>query len=257
MSGYIPVRDQKHLCLKSGNRCALPDCRKELVVDAKNGDPASLVTQIAHIKGEKPGKNNKRASARYDANMNNKERNSYDNLILLCPSCHKIVDGQPQTYTVEILQKIKKDHEEWIINSTKNEVINVSFSELDIVTKNLISNQDTKDDSLTLISPKDKIAKNGLSNSIEQMILIGLTQVKQVANFIEQITKIDSNFINRLISGFVVEYERLSNEEGIKGDALFERLIEFSSAGSSDFKKRAASLSVLVYLFEKCEVFEK
>lgn len=257
MSGTIKLKDSKILCTKSGNRCAIPDCRQILVIEGNKNDPASLVAIMAHIKGEKPGKDNKSSSARYDETMADIERNSYENLILVCPSCHKKIDDQPNTYTVEQLHRIKKEHEEWIVSSTKKEVINVSFAELDIVTKHLIANQGIISDSLTLISPKAKIAKNGLSNSIERMVLIGMTQVKQVANFVEQITAIESDFTNRLINGFVLEYERLRNEEGERGDALFERLIGFSSAGSSDFKQRAAGLSVLVYLFEKCEVFEK
>lgn len=251
MSSDMGKKDWKILCAKSGNRCALPNCRAILVEDATKTDRASLIAEAAHIKGENPG------SARYDASMTDEERNCCKNRILLCPSCHTKIDKQQNAYPVELLQRYKTEHEAWIIESTKNEVINVSFSELDIVTKHLISNQGTKDDSLTLISPKDKIAKNELSNSIEQMILIGMTQVRQVANFVEQITTIDSDFTNRLINGFVLEYERFRNEEGIKGDALFERMFEFSSAGSSDFKQRAAGLSVLVYLFEKCDVFEK
>jgi hypothetical protein len=189
--------------------------------------------------------------------MADNERNSYENLILVCPSCHKKIDDQPNTYTVELLHKIKKEHEEWVINSTINEVMNISFSELDIVTKHLLANQGIRSESLTLVPPKDKITKNMLSDAIEQLILMGMTQVRQVASFIDKITTIDSDFTDRLITGFVSEYQRLRNEENEKGDALFERLLEFSSAGSNDFKQRAAGLSVLVYLFEKCEVFEK
>lgn len=257
MSGTIKSKDIKILCTKSGNRCALPDCRQVLVIEGNKNDPASLVAHMAHIKGEKPGKENKSSSARYDETMADIERNYYENLILVCPSCHKKIDDQPNTHNVELLHRIKKEHEEWIVNSTKNEVINVSFAELDIVTKHLIANQGIRSESLTLIPPKAKITKNILSDAIEQLILIGMTQVRQVSNFIEKITIIDSDFTNRLITGFVSEYERLRNEEGEKGDVLFERLLEFSSAGSNDFKQRAAGLSVLVYLFEKCEVFEK
>jgi hypothetical protein len=251
MSGNIKPRDRNILCTKSGNRCALQDCQTILVEDAKKTDRASLIAEAAHIKGEKPG------SARYDASMTEAERNAYENLILLCPSCHTKIDMQPNAYSVDLLHRYKNEHEAWIIESTKNEVINISFSELDIVTKHLIAAPGIKSDSLTLISPKAKIDKNGLSNSIEQMILMGMTQVRQVASFVEKITIIDSEFTNRLIAGFVSEYQRLLNEEGEKGDSLFERLLEFSSAGSNDFKQRAAGLSVLVYLFEKCEVFEK
>lgn len=251
MKRDMKSKDRNILCTKSGNRCALPNCRAILVEDATKTDGASLIAEAAHIKGENPG------SARYDASMTDEERNCYKNRILLCPSCHTKIDKQQNAYPVELLQRYKTEHEAWIIESTKNEVINVSFAELDIVTKHLIANQGIRGESLTLIPPKAKITKNILSDVIEQLILIGMTQVRQVANFIEKITVIDSDFTNRLITGFVSEYERLRNEEGEKGDVLFERLLEFSSAGSNDFKQRAAGLSVLVYLFEKCEVFEK
>lgn len=249
MSIKQKIRDV--LCTQSGNRCALPNCRAILVKDATKIDNASLIAEAAHIKGENP------SSARFDASMTVEERNSYENLILLCPSCHTKIDKQPSVYPVELLQRYKAEHEAWIIESTNNEVINISFSELDIITKYLIATTNTISDSLTLIAPTAKIVKNGLSNSIKQMILIGMTQVKQVADFIEQITAIDSDFTNRLIAGFIFEYERLRNEDGESGNELFERLLDFSCGGSSDFKQRAAGLSVLVYLFEKCDIFEK
>lgn len=251
MSSDMGKMDWKILCAKSGNRCALPNCRTILVEDATKTDGASLIAEAAHIKGENPG------SARYDASMTDEERNCCKNRILLCPSCHTKIDKQQNAYPVELLQRYKTEHEAWIIESTKNEVINISFSELDVVTKHLIALPGIRSDSLTLIPPKEKIVKNGLSSSIEKMILMGMTQVKQVANFVEKITAIDSDFTNRLINGFVLEYERLHNKEGIRGDDLFESLLEFSCGGSNDFKQKAAGLSVLVYLFEKCEVFEK
>ena len=43
-------------------------------------------------------------------------RDEFENLIVLCPSCHTIVDKNPQTFTVDVLKKWKKDHE----NSIKN-----------------------------------------------------------------------------------------------------------------------------------------
>lgn len=54
-----------------------------------------------------------------------------------------------------------------------------------------------------------------------------------------------------------MEYERLKNAELMSGDELFNGLLDFASLGATDFKQRAAGLTVLVYLFEKCEVFEK
>ena len=248
MSGSIPVSDQKILCTYSGNRCALPDCRRILVEGKTEYDSASLLGFMAHIVGENPG------SARYNTDIPIKEKNSYNNLLLLCGSCHKKIDDQENTYTVEKLHEIKKEHEKWIIDSTKNQVINVTFSELDVVTKYLASNQIISESSYVLIPPKEKITKNELSASTEGLMTMGLTRVKQVGQFIEKSP--DIQFGERLTSGFVNEYKNLKNG-GLKGDELFTALLEFAGGNDSDFKKRAAGLTVLVYLFEKCEVFEK
>jgi hypothetical protein len=39
------------------------------------------------------------------------QRNAYDNLILLCPTHHAVIDDDDQTYTVERIHKMKSDHE--------------------------------------------------------------------------------------------------------------------------------------------------
>lgn len=249
MSGTIKSKDQKILCTKSGNRCAMPDCRKILVIDGTTTDPASLVAEMAHIKGEKPD------AARYDASMSDIERNSHPNLIFVCPSCHKEIDDQPNTYSVEKLYNIKRNHEEWINTLTGQAVVEVTFAELSVVTRYIMSGQAVINGSLMLIPPKDKIQKNGLSNTIEQLIMMGMIQVKQVADFINRCPDIE--FGDRLSQGFVREYERLKNSELMSGDEIFNGLLNFASGGSADFKERAAGLTVLVYLFEKCEVFEK
>jgi hypothetical protein len=249
MSGNIHVWDQKILLLRSGNRCAIPDCPKILVIDKTEKDRESIIGVMGHIKGERP------TAPRYDANMTDKERNSHENLILVCGDHHKMIDDQFNTYTVEKLHEIKKQHEVWARNSTEKEMVNVTFAELSVVTKYLVSGQYGMDDSLTLVPPKDKIAKNGLSPETESLIKIGMVQVRQVGDFIYKCP--DDEFGERLKEGFVAEYQRLKNEDHLNGDSLFDSLFVFASGGSKNFKEKAAGLAVLVYLFEKCEVFEK
>ncbi len=142
-----------------------------------------------------------------------------------------------------------------MIESTEKEIINITFAELNVVTKFLISGQFEPSESYEIIPPKEKIRKNELSASIEQLITMGMTQVRQVGSYISKSP--DVEFGDRLSKGFVAEYERLKNEEKLKGDDLFNALLDFASGKSNDFKNRAAGLAVLVYLFEKCEVFEK
>lgn len=249
MSRSIPIKDIKILCMRSGNRCAFPKCNKVLVEDKTEYDDESIVADIAHIKGEKP------KAPRYDKNMADKEKNSYSNLILLCKIHHKLIDDQLNTYPVEKLLNMKSSHEKLMIESTKKEVINVSFVELSIITKHLVSGKSECSESYTIITPKDKIRKNDLSSEVESLIRMGMTRVKQVAEFIDKCP--DMEFGENLKLGFISEYEKLKNEEGLNGDDLFYALLDFASRKSNNFKEKAAGLSVLVYLFEKCEVFEK
>jgi len=249
MSGTIKDKDKKIVCISSGNRCALPDCRRELIEPGKDGDADSIVGEIAHVKGEKPG------SARYDANMNDAERNNHKNLMLTCPNCHKKIDDQPKTYTAKKLYEIKKEHEVWLRECTKTEIVNITFVELEVITKYLVSGEHATSDSLDVVPPKEKIKKNKLSGETEALITMGMTQVSQVAQYIDGSP--DASFGERLKQGFVKEYERLKKEEKLDGDELFMALFNFASVGSNDFKQKAAGLAVLVYLFEKCEVFEK
>lgn len=242
-------KDKKVVCIKSGNRCAMPDCRKELVIDATEHDEPSIIGELAHIKGEKPD------SARYDSNMSDDEKNGYKNRMLVCRDCHKKIDDQEKTYTEEKLNQIKQDHERWIIESTKNEIVNITFAELNIVTKYLVLAQYAQSDNFTVVPPKDKIKKNNISSSVEALITMGTIQANQVSAYISKAPDID--FGERLKQGFVEEYERLKNKEGLEGDELFMALLDFASGGSNDFRQKAAGLAVLVYLFEKCEVFEK
>lgn len=249
MSGNITLTQKKLVYIMSGNRCVMPDCRKELVLDSTKNDPHTTICEIAHIKGKNP------SSARYDSNMSDSERNSYKNLILICGNCHTKIDNQPNTYTVEKLYQIKKEHESWILKSTKNAIVDLTFAELNVITKYLISGQYTPSYKLTIVPPKDKIKKNNLSGSVENLIATGIIQVKQVADYIDQSP--DINFGESLKQGFVNKYEQLKNEKNMYGDDLFTALFDFSCGGSNDFKERAAGLAVLVYFFEKCDVFEK
>src|SRR5260370_15235822 len=46
--------------------------------------------------------------------MSRKEVDTYANLLLLCPSDHKIVDEQITYYTEQRLQTLKREHEQWV-----------------------------------------------------------------------------------------------------------------------------------------------
>jgi 5-methylcytosine-specific restriction endonuclease McrA len=91
----------RRLFALSGNRCAFHQCSTLLV------HPSGTITgEICHIKAKSC------SGPRFDANQTDEERHAFANLVLLCSQHHKVVDDQPNTYTVELLQDIKKMHEE-------------------------------------------------------------------------------------------------------------------------------------------------
>jgi len=93
------ITDIKVLFARSGNRCAFPKCSAAIV------DGETLLGEVAHIKGAKPG------SPRFDPNQSPDERHAYPNLILLCANHHTVVDSDEEAYTVERLQRMKAAHE--------------------------------------------------------------------------------------------------------------------------------------------------
>jgi hypothetical protein len=249
MSGNINKKDIKILCQKSGNKCSLPKCRANLIVDIDNNNMLSNIAVMAHIKGEKPG------AARYDSKMTDKERNCHANLILVCCNDHKVIDDNPAYYSVEMLHQIKESHEKWVAEKLCINMTNISFAELEVVTKYLLSPNAINNQDHTLIPPKDKINKNNLSIVVENLLMMGMVQVVLVKNFISK--QPDIEFGERLSQGFKKEYMRLIEEDKLSNDDLFYALLEFSYNNSFDFANRAAGLAVLAYLFEKCDVFEK
>lgn len=104
----MPISDKTRKILwgRSGNRCAT--CRHELVVDATGADDESVVGDECHIVSGKT------QGPRHDPAFPVDRLDEPENLILLCRVHHKMVDDQYETYTVELLRKLKANHEKWV-----------------------------------------------------------------------------------------------------------------------------------------------
>src|SRR5712692_9129926 len=100
----ISKKDVWRLWTRAGCRCSFYGCEVELVKEEKEG----ILGNIAHIvaKEEK--------GPRGHSELTLEERNSYPNLILLCPNYENLIDGNEEEWTIEKLHKMKQDHEEWV-----------------------------------------------------------------------------------------------------------------------------------------------
>lgn len=92
----------RELYLYSGNRCAFTGCAKPLLKE--NG---SWNCEVAHIYGVKP------KSARGNHALSDEQLRETSNLLLLCREHHKDIDNKllEDTYSVEVVRKMKSDHE--------------------------------------------------------------------------------------------------------------------------------------------------
>lgn len=108
----ISPKSIKILWSSAGGRCAFPDCWQRLSFhEAEDVAPYTL-GEMAHICGEKPGAN------RHDSSQNETARDSYENLILLCPTHHSLIDRKEneRVYTVALLHEMKSNHEARVLD---------------------------------------------------------------------------------------------------------------------------------------------
>jgi len=90
-------------------------CRRELVIEATSRDAQAIVGEECHIISRKT------EGPRFDQDYAAEKIDAVENLILLCAVHHKMVDDQPETYTAEILRKLKANHEAWVRTSLADE----------------------------------------------------------------------------------------------------------------------------------------
>ena len=109
---------------RSGNRCAMPDCRRLLVEDESETDDASIVGDEAHIVAREVD------GPRGVSALNSEARDKYDNLLLMCKIHHKLIDDQPNKYSVEYLHKLKFKHLDWVNNTLKPDIEKQSEDEI-------------------------------------------------------------------------------------------------------------------------------
>lgn len=213
-------------------------------------EKAQQIGKIAHIVAHSD------SGPRGDSNYPREKLDTYDNWILLCPTCHDIVDTQPERFSADYLRQLKNDHEQWVNQMFPPAMENVTFAELEVAVKGIMNQSGIAGSDLSVIPPDEKIKLNQLSLPVRDKIILGLMQSSIVQNFFVAMEKADGDFENRLVKGFQAEYLKLRNA-GERSDEIFYDLWRFAGMGKSDFEIQAAGLALLSHLFEKCDIFEK
>lgn len=98
----IPEKDLKKLWGLSAGMCSYPGCGVDLLPFVDEKDP-TLVGEMAHVIARKPGGPRGVTVGGDDV---------YENIILLCPTHHRLVDKAPaKAYPTEVLLEHKRRHE--------------------------------------------------------------------------------------------------------------------------------------------------
>lgn len=111
----MPISDKTRKLLwgRSGNRCAI--CKKEIVITSTAHDDESVVAEECHIISSRPN------GPRHDPSYPVEKIDSYDNLILLCRTHHKMVDDQAATFIPDLLRQMKVNHEAWVSHKLEDQ----------------------------------------------------------------------------------------------------------------------------------------
>ena len=250
MSRKYPQADIKILYGRAAARCAFPSCRQLLVLERTATDETKQIGKIAHIIAHSE------QGPRSDISYPSDKLDAYENWILLCPTCHDTVDAQEGKYDIQTLRDLKKAHEKWVRETLSDAMSQISFAELDIARQGIVRQGTKPVSEFKVIPPDEKIIKNQLSDSTRKLLIMGLMQSNEVKHYMLEMEKIDEGFVEKLVSGFKEKYLELSGDKQLRGDAIFEILLNFACSHASDFPSRAAGLALLAHLFETCEVFE-
>ncbi|HCA5287279.1 HNH endonuclease signature motif containing protein [Acinetobacter baumannii] len=113
----ITEKSIKILWANAAGFCSFDGCNIRVTGIA---DGPYTLGEMAHIKGNRSGSN------RYDPQQSDSDRHDYNNLILLCPTHHTLIDKPENeaTYTVDVLLDMKKRHEETVLAKLNEVEIN-------------------------------------------------------------------------------------------------------------------------------------
>lgn len=104
----IEAKTKRLLLARSGGFCGNPNCNADLYPLFENREITNI-EELAHIIGQSTD------GPRGENDLPLEERDDYENIILLCPNCHRKVDKFSHLYSDETVRNWKQTHEERIV----------------------------------------------------------------------------------------------------------------------------------------------
>jgi hypothetical protein len=249
----------KRLYALSDNRCAFPDC--PVVFTSPNN--ITNFSNICHIEDAEEG-------GRFNPNMTDIQRASFENLILLCPN-HHIETNDTVKYTVDSLREMKQRHES--LSISKGISRNPSMLKNTI---NAISNLSLEDisesEELNVYNPKRKLNYNSVKTnySLIQDYKVYQGKINSLYDELERQgsikkEKLLSN-VNQIYAkikgGYVLDSENPLEIIRLNADNILEDVFDelYGQLENSNFFEEDIILGVrliLVDAFIRCKILEE
>lgn len=249
----------KRLYALSDNRCAFPNCTVTFT------SPSSLtnLSNICHIEDAVEG-------GRYNPNMTDSQRASFENLILLCPN-HHIETNDIEKYTVDSLRKMKQNHESLSISkglarnpsmlkNTINAISQLSLEDipelerLNVYSPKLKLNYNTVKTNYSIIQDF-KIYQGKINSLYDELERQGSIKKEKLLSNINQIyTKIKGGYV--LDSETPLDIIRL-NADNILDDVFNELYRQLENSAFYEEDIVLGIRLILVDAFIRCKILEE
>lgn len=261
----ITEKTIKRLYALSGNQCAFPDC----VVNFVSWENDTNLSNVCHIEAAEPG------GQRYNPNSDDDYRRSFENLILLCAN-HHIISNDTSKYTVTVLQEMKRNHEDKILQLiSESNILTNNPSALNIVIgfvgKRIFENTNVEEPE-NAPNTEDKISYNNVIRfkPIIEEYAVYQGKLNTIYKEIEKEGSTKKEFVLQNIKTIYLKEKgkyKDFNEIRANADNIIEniekelwRIIDNTNNTISDLPIEAIQISLLVILvdaFMRCNILEE
>ena len=207
-------------------------------------EETGFIGEFAHIEDLQE------ATDRYNPDKTIEERNSQENIIILCPTCHTRIDKNSKEYSVDKLKEIKKEYENNI--KLAKEYANVDlYKKFSLICIGLMNRCKEKkvEERFSSIVVEEKISRNSLEEINDQIefYMQYIPVFKEYLSTLSQVERIELR--HNIIELYLEEVKKdINNVE------RFANLIR-TITGNNLINATAAGIIICNY-FEECDVFE-
>lgn len=206
----IADRVKRQLWASSAGLCQNPTCRDDLFRVLADGAMTSI-DELAHVIAQKPD------GPRGDDQLALNARDEFENIVVLCPTCHTLVDKAPKQFSPELLLNWKKTHQETIRHALLTPVFN-NRQELRSQVRTLLErNKGIFDE----YGPHSRTAMNPLAEAAKQWRRLVMIEILPNNKRIVALLENNSHLLNAeeqtIFRAFVVHAEAIEYNH-ISGD---------------------------------------